>query len=122
MGKNTVVAMLGMQNVLEVVDFGVELMNATGKVLEDGKFDWKTETFTFIPAFTKLPSAIKDIDQFVPEFLDMDPDEEKQLQAHVRTAFDIPQDKVEEVIELALETVMALIKNGLKIRKLIKGA
>lgn len=98
---------LGIQETLDVIRFSASFGNGLGNILEDGKFEW-SEVLEFVPALTKLPTAVSGIGNVSAELLDLDETEKQQLYDTVVNEFNIPQDRTEDFIEDALKQALDL--------------
>ena len=110
---------MGIDELTDVVDFGIAFGNAHGKVMEDGKFSW-SEVTEYIPALTKLPAAVSGIEQVDDEIKDLDEQEMEFLKQHVQEKFDIPAEHVEEVIEDAFAMVLSIVRFAVKLKGILK--
>ena len=107
----------GIQETKEVVGFIVELGNGIGKAREDG--DWSASDLVyFMDALLAVPAAFQGIDKVPMEVKDLDEAEMKELSDYVVEEFDIPQDKIEEVIEDAIHIAWKVWELVKKIRNL----
>jgi hypothetical protein len=90
--------MPGIEEVKDVISVAAAIGNATGKVLQDDRFDWG-ELVEFVPALIALPEAVSGISHVPSELLDLDEAEKEQLKKFLIDEFDIPQRDLETVIE-----------------------
>lgn len=95
------------RNLNEAVAAAVAFGNALGKSLEDGKIDL-SDLPKFIDPVTKLPAAIEGIGEVPREFSEMTPEEREALVTHLKTEFDIPQERAEAVAEAAVDVLFDL--------------
>ena len=61
----------GIQQTKELLDFIFSLAEAVKKSASDGKFSW-SDGLNFIEPLKKIAPAIDDIDQVIPEYMDLD--------------------------------------------------
>lgn len=106
---------IGIQETKEVVISVVKLSNFIEKVRREG-FSWDDWTDAY-GVIQTIPAAIKDSHEVPKEIADMDDEELEILKAELRK-FDIPEDKLEEVIEDATEIGLRLVRLGFKIKAL----
>lgn len=100
---------LGIENLKLVASFAAKFGTATGKVLEDGKVDWRDagQVPAILGSLKDLGRA--DLKAVVPEAKDLDEAEQKDLAAHFKTTFDWPDDKIESIVEQGLELVLSAL-------------
>lgn len=99
----------------------IALGNATGKSMEDGKISW-TDSANYLAAIMQLPGAIAGAGEIPEELKDLDDNEKAALIAYVKTEFDIPNEKVEGIVEegLALAYQIYLFVNNNFLPKNVK--
>jgi hypothetical protein len=90
--------MAGIEELKDVIAVAARIGNATGKVLEDNKFDW-SELVEFVPALIALPEAISGIGLVGAEMLDLDEAERVEIKQFLVDEFNIPQSDLETAIE-----------------------
>lgn len=86
----------------EAVGFIVAIANGVGKALQDGKINL-ADFGCFMDAFLKAPAAFSGASEIPAELADMDSAEREGLKQYIFEEFDIPQDKVEGIVEDALD-------------------
>ena len=107
----------GIQETKEMLDFIIAMGNGYGKAVEDG--EWTASDLThFMDALLKVPAALANMDLIPVELGDLEEAELQELKDHVVEEFDIPQDDVEEVIEMALGIGLDIYDLIQKIREL----
>lgn len=114
---------LGIQDIKALATAGAKMGTATGKILEDGKVDWRDTMHvpSVLGALKDLSSV--DFGQVLPQAKDLDDAECAELAAHFKATFDLPDDSVEVVVEqglelvlMALQAILAFAKVGEKVR------
>lgn len=85
----------------------INFANAAGASLEDGKLDL-TDALKFWPAIVSLKAAVEGADKIPMEFAAMNDADRDELKQYVVDNFDIPEDKIELIIEQALSAILAL--------------
>lgn len=100
-----------MKETKELIGLALKIANATGAALEDGKVDF-VDIVKFTPVVGALASGLTGLEMIPSELSKMTEAEYKDLIEWAKAEFDIPQDRVEERVELALDA-------GLKIAQLI---
>lgn len=101
--------MAGIQETKDALAFAAAIGNATGVVLQDGKFDL-FEVTAYIGALTKFPAAIEGAEGIPAELQDLTGEEAAELLAFLQNELDLPQDTTEEAIEDHLAVVLALYR------------
>jgi len=89
---------VGIEELKDVLAFGIDV----GEALSDGI------GIEDISALFGLPEAIAGISNVPAEIADLDEAERKELKEYVSTEFDIPDDKLEAVIEQSISVVVDL--------------
>ena len=85
----------------EAVSFALQLGNALGSALDDGKLSW-SDTPKFMGSIMAAPAAFSGIGSVPTELKDLDAAEKKELMDYVKSEFDIPDDKIEGLVEEGL--------------------
>lgn len=98
---------VGIEQLKELVSFGVKLGNALGKALEDGQISLG-DASAFFDAALAAPAAFDGIEKIPSELSDLDQAEAASLKAFVAEEFDIPEDNVEKVVESALDLAVQI--------------
>lgn len=96
-----------MKELKELLAFIIGLGNAVGASLEDGKFELSELGLLMLP-LTKAPAAFSDMKLIPAELASLTDAQKAELLEYVKTEFDIPEDKVEELIENVLKAGLAL--------------
>ena len=81
----------GIENLKKAAKLGIELGEQTSEVLEDGKLK-ALEMLSFIEN----------------EVLELDAEDRAALNAYIQVEFDIPNEKLESIIEAGLNVVISL--------------
>lgn len=100
--------MAGINELKEVVAFGVSLGNALGKALEDGKITLTDAGLVVDPLLKAVP-AFNGLEQVPAELADLTDEEKAELLQFVSEAFDIPQEKTEALVERGLKIAVDVI-------------
>jgi len=98
---------LGIKETKEFLGFVLGLANATGKALEDGQVTLADIRF-LIGVFADAGPAFDGLSAIPSEWKDLDKSEQEEIKQFVIKEFDIPQDKIEEIIERALVVGISL--------------
>jgi len=93
----------------ELLSFALGIFNWGGRSLQDGKVDWN-ELIALGPKFLDVSKAFEGIEQIPTELKNMNPQEAKDLIEYAKKEFDIPQDKVEMIVESSLEILYRIYK------------
>ena len=104
----------GIQQTKELLDFIFSLAAAIKKSASDGKFSW-TDGLNFIEPLKKIAPAIDDIEDVIPEVMDLDAEEWSELIDFVQERFDLdinPDDgsDIESKVEEALNAGVELLR------------
>ncbi len=99
--------MLGITNVKKIVKFACDFAKQITESLADG-WQWP-DAFAFVDEMTQLPGVAKSLSSAAPEIADLDPLERAELVQYLKTEFDIPNDKVEDLIEDAFAFALSII-------------
>lgn len=102
--------MLGIEKLKTALAFALNLTEEIQKAGQDG-FTW-TDAFGFVDDILKVPGLIASGDQILAELKDLTMEEKEELAAYLAAEFDIPNDRVEAMVEDALKlalTVVALV-------------
>jgi len=105
----------GIKETKEVVTCITALGNAIGKALEDGDLSIGDIGYLIDPMI-KAPAAFENIAQVPLEIANLDPEEANELKEQIAGEFDIPQDKVEEIVEDASDIAVRLFAFVMKLR------
>jgi len=92
----------GIEEVKDVLDFMFSFIDAVGKARKDGEMSWGDARY-FIDPVKKLFDAVEDIDEVLPEIVDLDEDEYDELVAYVRDKWDYDEENLEWVVDTAIE-------------------
>lgn len=99
--------MFGIENLKKLVGFACGLTKQISTSLKDG-WQW-TDALAFIDEVSAIPGAIKSLPAVKQEIADLSEDEKTELHAYIKEEFDIPDDKVELLIEDSITWTMATI-------------
>jgi hypothetical protein len=102
--------MYGVENLKKAVGFGLNLTEQIEKAGRDG-FTW-TDFLGFIDEIFQIPGIIANGDEIGRELKDLTEAEKEELISYAVAEFDIPNDKVEAIVEDALKlafTVVAMV-------------
>lgn len=97
---------LGIQDLKEVLEFGLGFGTAYQAAIADGKFDW-SDAIHLIPLAQKAGPAIDNVQAVVEQIRDIDAEERAELEAIVEK-FDLPSERLEKLIEASLRSVLAV--------------
>lgn len=106
----------GIDELKDVIKFGLSLAEGFINSVADGQITL-FDGIHFKDAIVDLPDAIENIDEVFDEICDLDESEIEELKEFVEKEFEIPYEKTEKVIELALGLVLSLIGTINEIRK-----
>ena len=104
----------GIEQTKELLDFIFSLVEAIKKSTADGDFSW-TDGLNFIEPLKKIAPAIDDIEDVIPEVMDLDDSEWSELIDFVQEKFDLDLDPdddldIEARIEEALNAGVELLR------------
>ena len=104
----------GIEETKELLDFIFSLVQAIKESTKDGEFTW-SDGLNFIEPLKKIAPAIDDIEEVIPEVMDLDASEWNELVDYVQANFDLdtdPEDDtdVETKIEEALNAGVELLR------------
>jgi len=99
--------MFGIDNLKKIVGFACGLTKQISESLKDG-WQW-TDALSFVDEISAIPGAIKSLPAVKQEIADLSEDEKADLHAYVKDEFDIPDDKVEVLIEDSIAWTMSTI-------------
>jgi len=96
-----------MKETKELLGFVLALGSACGKSIEDGKIGLG-DLMHFISAMRQAGDAFEGIGSVPMEWAGMTDVQKEELKAYVVAEFDIPQDALEESIEIGLKVAIDL--------------
>jgi len=104
----------GIEQTKELLDFIFSLAEAIKKSTADGEFTW-SDGLNFIDPLKKIAPAIDDIDEVIPEVMDLDASEWNELVDYVTERFDLDissddDSDVETRVEEALNAGVELLR------------
>ena len=92
----------GIEETNDVLDFMFSFIDAVGKAKEDGEMSW-SDARHFIDPVKKLFEAVEDIEEVLPEIVDLDESEYDELVAYVREKWDYDEENLDWVVDTAIE-------------------
>ena len=104
----------GIEQTKELLCFIFSLVDAIKKSTADGEFTW-SDGLNFIEPMKKLAPALDDIDQVIPEVMDLDASEWNELVDYVQANFNLEVSEdddsdIETKIEEALNAGVELLR------------
>ena len=99
---------LGIDNIKKALKFAGTLTDSIVIALKD---DGKIKGMEFFQIAMTLPGLVpvlRNVNEIVDEYYDLDLNEMEELKVYFKEEFDIPNDKVEEKIEKAFNLILAL--------------
>jgi hypothetical protein len=104
----------GIQQTKELLDFIFSLVEAIKKSTADGDFSW-SDGLNFIEPLKKIAPALDDIEQVIPEVMDLDSSEWNELVDYVQANFNLEVSEeddsdIETKIEEALNAGVELLR------------
>lgn len=102
-------ANIGIQETIELLEFGFNLQEAVTKSLSDGKINL-LDAPRFLGVIKSAGSAFSGIQKIKSELADVSVSEKQELLAFARERFDLPDNELEILIEDTLEEVLDLYK------------
>lgn len=97
----------GIEETMDVVDFGVDFANAVIKTFEDGKVT-PGDIIHFVSPVIKLPSAISGLEMVPAEIENMDEAELQTVVNSVMEKLNVPEDKAREIVKRSIEAVYSV--------------
>ena len=113
---------LGIDDTKELLDFIFSLAEAVKKSAADGKFSW-SDGLNFIEPLNQIGPAIDNIEDVIPEVMDLDASEWNELVDYCQNKFDFitESDDGEEVdIETKIEDALNAGIELLRLTQIIK--
>jgi len=98
----------GIENVKKFIAFGVGLGMSFEDALKDGKITLK-DYVLFVDDVMKIPGIVGGAKHLKEELTDFTPEERAELIVWFKDEFDIENDKVEEVIEKAIDAATGMV-------------
>lgn len=99
--------MEGIESLKKLLSLGLELGNAVGVSLEDGKLSFD-DLSNFMGVLGKVGPAVEGFANVQKEIKDLTVEEIRELNRYVTDNFDIPQDELEGRIEQGMTLAVAL--------------
>ena len=103
MEENNMAAKLGIEDTKQLLDFIFSLAEAVKKSAADGEFSW-SDGLNFIDPLKKIGPAIDDIDNVIPEVMDLDASEWNELVDFCQEKFDFITESTEDGEEVDVES------------------
>ena len=122
MGEVNMAEKKGINDTKELLDFIFSLAEAVKKSAADGKFSW-SDGLNFIEPLKKIGPAIDNIEDVIPEVMDLDASEWNELVDYCQNKFDFitESDDGEEVdIESKIEDALNAGIELLRLTQIIK--
>ena len=94
---------LGIEDTKELLNFIFSLAEAVKKSAADGEFSW-SDGLNFIDPLKKMGPAIDDIDNVIPEVMDLDASEWNELVDFCQEKFDFITESTEDGEEVDVES------------------
>ena len=98
----------GIEETKDVLDFMFSFIDAVGKAKEDGEMSW-SDARHFIDPVKKLFEAVEDIEEVLPEIVDLDESEYDELVAYVREKWDYDEENLDWVVDTAIEAGRGIV-------------
>lgn len=102
---------IGIEETKELLEWGFAVQEAISGSLEDGKINL-ADAPRFFPALVKSAKGIGGINKVGAELLDLSPTEEVELLDFVRERFDLPDDRLELLIEDTLYQLLEIYRTS----------
>ena len=104
----------GIEQTKELLDFIFSLIGAIKESTKDGEFTW-SDGLNFIEPLKKIAPAIDDIEEVIPEIMDLDASEWNELVDYVQANFNLEVSEdddsdIETKIEEALNAGVELLR------------
>ena len=110
----------GIQQTKELLDFIFSLVEAIKKSTADGDFSW-SDGLNFIEPLKKIAPALDDIEQVIPEVMDLDASEWNELVDYVQANFNLEVSEGEDSdIETKIEEALNAGVELLRLTQIIK--
>ena len=103
MEENNMAEKLGIEDTKQLLDFIFSLAEAVKKSAADGEFSW-SDGLNFIDPLKKIVPAIYDIDNVIPEVMDLDASEWNELVDFCQEKFDFITESTEDGEEVDVES------------------
>ena len=103
MEENNMAEKLGIEDTKHLLDFIFSLAEAVKKSAADGEFRW-SDGLNFIDPLKKIGPAIDDIDNVIPEVMDLDASEWNELVDFCQEKFDFITESTEDGEEVDVES------------------
>jgi hypothetical protein len=107
--------MAGIKETKELLEFIIRLGEAVDRSMEDGEIGFM-DMSNLVSAMLSANAAFSDISLIPAEIKDLSKEESEELYAYVRDELDLDSDKIEMIVENALEIGMKVFQLILAIR------
>ena len=98
----------GIKETKEVMEFIFSFVDAIGKAKADDKFS-RTDARYFIDPVKRLFDAVEDIEEVIPEIVDIDDKEYDELVAYVREKWNYDEENLEWIVDTAIEAGRSIL-------------
>jgi len=105
-----------LKDVKELLTFGMALITAAGKSLEDGKWDFLDVT-NFIPVVSTVNDALSGVDKIPATLANLTQAEQTELVTWFSAKFDLKNNNAEETVETLLRAAVPLCALIFKCKK-----
>ena len=110
----------GIEETKELLDFIFSLVQAIKESTKDGEFTW-SDGLNFIEPLKKIATAIDDIEEVIPEVMDLDASEWNELVDYVQANFDLDTDPEDDTdVETKIEEALNAGGELLRLTQVIK--
>ena len=110
----------GIEQTKELLDFIFSLIGAIKESTKDGEFTW-SDGLNFIEPLKKIAPAIDDIEEVIPEIMDLDASEWNELVDYVQANLDLDTDPEDDTdIETKIEEALYAGVELLRLTQVIK--
>lgn len=97
----------GLDELKDILVFGINLGEGFAFAAEDKKVDWKDLAY-FTNTLTSAPAAFVGAGEGIKKLSELTEAEKAEILEFVNSEFDIPQDKIELVVEKALSMALEI--------------
>jgi len=88
----------GIENIKELIGYGIDVGQVVKKAKEDGKVDWK-DGILFVPVGLKIPVIVRNATKALAEYRDMSDEEREEIKLFVQDKVECDKPEVERLIE-----------------------
>lgn len=97
----------GTENLKKLIKFGCDLTSQIASSLEDG-WSWH-DAFGFVDEVAAIPGVVKSFPAIKKELSELSPEERQDIYDYVKAEFDIPNDRLEVVVENSLALAISAV-------------